>query len=181
MRQDPDVVMIGEIRDLETAEIAVQASLTGHLVLSTLHTNTAIGAVARLRDMGVESFLLSSSLVGLVAQRLVRVLCPQCKSPEPATETECAFLGVDPTHPPMLYRAMGCSACNGLGYWGRTGIYEIIPIDDDLRKMIHEDAGEQAMEAIAHDRLPSIRDDGIRRILEGDTTIEEVMRVTTES
>ncbi|MFI4954785.1 MAG: type II secretion system ATPase GspE [Gammaproteobacteria bacterium] len=181
LRQDPDVVMIGEIRDLETAEIAVQASLTGHLVLSTLHTNTAIGAVTRLRDMGVESFLLSSSLVGLVAQRLVRTLCPQCKAPEVATETECAFLNVSTANPPTIYHAAGCSACNGLGYWGRTGIYEVVPVDDDLRKMIHEDAGEQAMEALAHSRVSSIREDGVRRVLEGDTTIEEVMRVTTES
>jgi general secretion pathway protein E len=181
LRQDPDVVMIGEIRDLETAEIAVQASLTGHLVLSTLHTNTAVGAVTRLRDMGIESFLLSSSLVGLVAQRLVRTLCPQCKRSELASETECAFLNVPNSNPPTLYHPVGCSACNGLGYWGRTGIYEIVPVDDDLRKMIHENAGEQAMEALAHSRVANIREDGVRRILEGDTTIEEVMRVTTES
>lgn len=181
LRQDPDIVMIGEIRDLETAEIAIQASLTGHLVLSTLHTNTAVGAVTRLRDMGVESFLLSSSLVGLVAQRLVRVLCPKCRAPTEATEAECVFLGKDPAHPPMINRPVGCPACNNSGYLGRTGIYEIVPVDDDLRKMINEGAGELAMEALAHSRVPSIRDDGVRRVLEGDTTIEEVMRVTTET
>lgn len=181
LRQDPDVVMIGEIRDLETAEIAVQASLTGHLVLSTLHTNTAIGAITRLRDMGVESFLLSSSLVGLIAQRLVRTLCPQCKISAPATETECSFLNVSPHDPPTIYHPTGCTECNGLGYWGRTGIYEVVPVDDDLRKMIHENAGEQAMEALAHSRVPNMREDGIRRVLAGDTTIEEVMRVTTTS
>lgn len=181
LRQDPDVVMIGEIRDLETAEIAVQASLTGHLVLSTLHTNTAIGAVTRLRDMGVESFLLSSSLVGLIAQRLVRVLCKKCKTESPATEAECAFLGKDPAHPPMIGRPVGCPECNGSGYYGRTGIYEVVPVDDDLRKMINDGAGELDMEAMAHSKWKSIRDDGVRRVLEGDTTIEEVMRVTTES
>jgi general secretion pathway protein E len=181
LRQDPDVVMIGEIRDLETAQIAVQASLTGHLVLSTLHTNTAVGAVTRLRDMGVESFLLSSSLIGMVAQRLVRTLCKKCKTSSPATAHECEFLGVDENNPPTLFRPVGCPACNNTGFLGRTGIYEIVPVDEDLRKMIHEGAGEHAMEASAHNRVPTIRDDGIRRVLEGDTTIEEVMRVTTES
>src|SRR5882672_2783584 len=120
LRQDPDVVMIGEIRDLETAQIAVQASLTGHLVLSTLHTNTAAGAVTRLRDMGVEPYQLSSSLIGLMAQRLVRTLCPHCKQPYQASRSECEQLGIDPANPPTLYQAVGCSHCRNTGYHGRS-------------------------------------------------------------
>jgi general secretion pathway protein E len=180
LRQDPDVVMVGEIRDLETAEIAVQASLTGHLVLSTLHTNTAVGAVTRLRDMGVEPFLLSSSLLGVIAQRLVRLLCPDCKVPVEATEKECELLGVKKKSPPTIYQAAGCETCAHLGYRGRTGIYEVIEIDDELRNMIHDGAGEHAMEAQARHHSTSIRDDGMRRVLAGDTSLEEVLRVTTE-
>ena len=130
LRQDPDVVMVGEIRDRETAEIAVQASLTGHLVLSTLHTNSAIGAITRLVDMGIEPFLLSSSMLGVLAQRLVRVLCPACKEPYRADEAECALLGVDPAAPPTLHRARGCGECHQHGYRGRTGIYELVVFDD---------------------------------------------------
>ncbi|HEY9053026.1 MAG TPA: type II secretion system ATPase GspE, partial [Gammaproteobacteria bacterium] len=149
LRQDPDVVMIGEIRDLETASIAVQASLTGHLVLSTLHTNTAIGAVTRLRDMGVEPFLLASSLIGVLAQRLVRKLCPHCKSGHTASDAECTWLGIDTVQPPTLYSPAGCKECNQLGYIGRTGVYELIPVNDQLQGMIHDGAGEQAMEKYA--------------------------------
>ncbi|MBU1191856.1 MAG: type II secretion system ATPase GspE [Gammaproteobacteria bacterium] len=180
LRQDPDVVMVGEIRDLETAEIAVQASLTGHLVLSTLHTNSAVGAVTRLRDMGVEPFLLSSSLVGVLAQRLVRVLCSHCKQEYIATAGDCALLDVSAEHPPKLYRAVGCEACNNLGYQGRTGIYELIEVDDRLATMIHDGTSEQDMERHARTRSSSIRQDGLRRILEGKTTLEEVLRVTRE-
>ena len=140
LRQDPDVVMVGEIRDLETAEIAVQASLTGHLVLSTLHTNTAAGAVTRLRDMGVEPFLLSSSLIGVLAQRLVRVLDDEIKVPYTAREYECELLDVDPANPPTLYHAG--EGPNG-GFSGRTGIYELIAVDDKMRSMIHECVSEQ--------------------------------------
>lgn len=179
LRQDPDVVMIGEIRDLETAQIAVQASLTGHLVLSTLHTNTAIGAITRLMDIGVEAFLLSSSLIGLVAQRLVRTLCKECKRAAPATERECEFLGISPINPPFIYHPVGCPACNQTGFLGRTGIYEVIPVDETLRRMIHQGESEQAMESYAHNKIPSIRQDGIRHVLAGNTTIEEIMRVTT--
>ena len=181
LRQDPDVVMIGEIRDLETAEIAVQASLTGHLVLSTLHTNTAIGAVTRLRDMGVEPFLLSSSLVGVVAQRLVRVLCSECKIPYQASEKDCEVLGVNSSNAPTLYRPDGCDVCNHLGYRGRRGIYEVIEIDDGLRNMIHDGSGEHVMEAHARTLTPSIRSDGINLALKGETSLEEVLRVTQES
>ncbi|WP_046890671.1 GspE/PulE family protein [Pseudomonas aeruginosa] len=180
LRQDPDVVMVGEIRDLETAEIAVQASLTGHLVLSTLHTNSAIGAITRLVDMGIEPFLLSSSMLGVLAQRLVRVLCPACKEPYRADEAECALLGVDPAAPPTLHRARGCGECHQHGYRGRTGIYELVVFDDHMRSLIHNESSEQEMTRHARTSGPSIRDDGRRKVLEGVTTVEEVLRVTRE-
>ena len=156
LRQDPDVVMVGEIRDLETAEIAVQASLTGHLVLSTLHTNTAIGAVTRLQDMGVEPFLLSSSLLGVMAQRLVRLLCVHCREPHQPSAGELQTLGLTDGQQVTLHRAVGCPHCNQTGYRGRTGIYELIEIDESLREMIHEGRGEQAMLAEARQRYPGI-------------------------
>ncbi|MES1951470.1 general secretory pathway protein E [Salinisphaera sp. S4-8] len=180
LRQDPDVVMIGEIRDLETAEIAVQASLTGHLVLSTLHTNTAVGAIARLRDMGVEPFLLSSSLIGIMAQRLVRTLCKHCRTPYEANRRECELLGVDPATPPTLYKPAGCEACNQSGFRGRTGVYELVVVDDEMRNLIHEQASEQKLEKHARLTTPSIRADGVANVLAGNTTLEEVLRVTRE-
>ena len=178
LRQDPDVVMIGEIRDLETAEIAVQASLTGHMVLSTLHTNSAVGSITRLMDMGVEPFLISSSMVGIVAQRLVRVLCQECKEPMEATPSVCDYLQVDPSSPPVIYKTKGCSECNHQGYKGRVGIYEVIEVDERLRELIHNKAGEMELEACARERSPSIHEDGIAKVLSGITTIEEVVRVT---
>jgi general secretion pathway protein E len=174
LRQDPDVVMVGEIRDLETAEIAVQASLTGHLVLSTLHTNTAVGAVTRLRDMGVEPFLLSSSLIGVLAQRLVRVLDPATRVPYRASEYECRLLNADPANPPTLYRP----PADDQGYQGRTGIYELVQVDNAMRTMIHDGAGEHELERYARTLGPSIREDGVRKILAGTTTLEEVVRVS---
>ncbi|MCK6372017.1 MAG: type II secretion system ATPase GspE [Gammaproteobacteria bacterium] len=177
LRQDPDVVMVGEIRDLETAEIGVQASLTGHLVLSTLHTNTAVGAVTRLRDMGIEPFLLSSSLVGVLAQRLVRVLDPDMREGYAASEYECRLLGMDPARPPTLYRPRA-DAIGTTGYKGRTGIYELVTIDDELRTMIHDGSGEHELERHARTRSPSIREDGLKKVLTGVTTLEEVLRVT---
>lgn len=180
LRQDPDVVMIGEIRDLETAEIAVQASLTGHLVLSTLHTNTAMGATNRLRDMGVESFLLSSSLIGLLAQRLVRRLCPACKKPRPITSEECDIMQLSTTDNHQLFDAVGCPECNQLGYKGRTGIYELITIDEQLRGMIHRQETQQAMRDYARPTMPSIRHDGFARALNGETTLAEILRVTSQ-
>jgi len=180
LRQDPDVVMVGEIRDLETAEIAVQASLTGHLVLSTLHTNTAVGAITRLRDMGVEPFLLSSSMVGILAQRLVRMLCTACREPHSFTESECRLFGVDPRQPPDVYRAVGCEQCNHTGYSGRSGIYELVAVDDRLRNLVHDGASEHDLERYARQRGPGIRDDGLRRIRAGQTTVEEVLRVTPD-
>jgi len=177
LRQDPDVVMVGEVRDLETAEIAVQASLTGHLVLSTLHTNTASGAVTRLRDMGVEPFLLSSSLIGVLAQRLVRVLDDTTKVPYTATEYECNLLQVDPDNPPTLYHPG--PGTNG-GFVGRTGIYELIAVDDEMRAMVYNGVSEQDLDRHARKTSPSIRADGRRRVLEGTTTLEELLRVTRE-
>jgi general secretion pathway protein E len=178
LRQDPDVVMVGEIRDLETAHIAVQASLTGHLVLSTLHTNTAVGAVTRLRDMGVEPFLLSSSLIGVLAQRLVRVLNPETKQPYTAGEYERRLLNIPPEAPsPTLYHP---SAEAAQGFKGRTGIYELVLVDDTMRTMIHDGAGEHELERYARTLTPSIRDDGRSKILAGITTVEEVLRVTRE-
>jgi general secretion pathway protein E len=177
LRQDPDVVMVGEIRDLETAEIAVQASLTGHLVLSTLHTNTAVGAVTRLRDMGVEPFLLSSSLIGVISQRLVRILDRERSVATPANEYECEILRVDPSSPPMLYRPR---EDDPNAFRGRSGIYELVVVDDHMRTMIHDGAGEHALENYARTRSPSLRDDGRDKVLAGVTTLEEVLRVTRE-
>lgn len=180
LRQDPDVVMIGEIRDLETAEIAVQASLTGHLVLSTLHTNTALGAITRLRDMGVESFLLSSSLVGLIAQRLVRRLCDACKVPYLLNDDERALMGILGEEDLSLVAApLGCEHCHHTGYRGRTGIYELIPIDEALRSMIHRNESLPSIEVHIRPDVPSIRDDGFKRVLLGHTSLTEVLRVTS--
>ena len=180
LRQDPDVVMVGEIRDLETAEIAVQSSLTGHLVLSTLHTNSAVGAVTRLRDMGVEPFLLSSTLLGVLAQRLVRLLCKECKQPYTANAVDCERFGLDLMDPPTFYKAEGCKQCNYQGYRGRSGIYELVVVDDELRTMIHDGTSEHEIEHYARRASPGIRQDGLRRVLAGDTTIAEVLRVTRE-
>lgn len=180
LRQDPDVVMVGEIRDLETAEIAVQASLTGHLVLSTLHTNTAIGAITRLEDMGVEPFLLSSSLVAVMAQRLVRTLCPDCKEPHALDETEMTLVGIRAANQQTVYRAVGCDKCNMQGYRGRMGIYELVVVDDSVRRMIHDQKTEGELAAYIRQTAAGIREDGWRRVKDGLTTIEEVLRVTQE-
>jgi len=178
LRQDPDVVMVGEIRDVETAEIAVQASLTGHLVLSTLHTNTAIGAVTRLQDMGVEPFLISSSLTAVMAQRLVRMLCLHCREPYEARADELQLMGMDEHAGATFHKAVGCAKCNHQGYRGRAGIYEFIEIDETLRALIHNKASEAEMTLQARKNWPGIFDDGRRRILAGETTLEEVFRVT---
>ncbi|MEM9602930.1 MAG: type II secretion system ATPase GspE [Pseudomonadota bacterium] len=181
LRQDPNIVMVGEIRDLETAEIAVQASLTGHLVLSTLHTNTAVGAVTRLRDMGVEPFLLSSSLIGVVAQRLVRVLCNHCKRPHEPSDSERELLGIHADDSQQLHTAVGCEHCKGEGYQGRSGVYEVVVIDNALRNMIHDGASEHELEQHARSQSQSMFEDGKRRVLAGQTSLEEVLRVTRES
>lgn len=180
LRQDPDVIMIGEIRDLETAQIAVQASLTGHLVFATLHTNDAVSAVTRLVDMGVEPFLLASSLIGVGAQRLVRRLCLECREPFAGDVAQLQSLGFDsPTN--FFYKAQGCAACNHSGYRGRTGIYELLTIDNDLRRRIHDRASEQDLrEYVVSRGMRSLRDDGMRLVAQGVTSLEEVVRVTRE-
>lgn len=180
LRQDPDIVMVGEIRDLETAEIAVQASLTGHLVLSTLHTNTAVGSVTRLRDMGVEPFLLSSSLVGLVAQRLVRLLCSDCKTEHYPSSAETSTLQLPEGSDQIIYIPHGCAICNHTGYVGRTGIYEVVLVDEKIRNMIHDGAPEHEIETYARSKYAGIAQDGMRLVLQGDTSLEEVLRVTRE-
>ena len=174
LRQDPDVVMVGEIRDAETANIAVQASLTGHLVLSTLHTNSAIGAITRLRDMGVEPFLLSSSVVGVMAQRLVRELC-DCKTAHEATAMECELLGVDKA---TIYEPNGCEHCQHTGYKGRMGLYELFLIDEKMRSMIYSNATEDEMLRELHDKSSSLQANGYQAVLNGQTNLAEVQRVT---
>jgi general secretion pathway protein E len=176
LRQDPDVIMIGEIRDLETAQIAVQASLTGHLVLATLHTNDTASAVTRLVDMGIEPFLLASSLTGVLAQRLVRRLCPDCQRSAAPDAAEREQFNNEP--PPLLHHATGCAACNHTGYQGRMGIYELLEVDEPLRHMIHERAADQRLRAHAlASGMRPLREDGLRWVRNGDTTLEELLRV----
>ena len=178
LRQDPDVIMIGEVRDLETAQIAVQASLTGHLVMATLHTNDSVGAVTRLVDMGVEPFLLSSSVLGVLAQRLVRRLCTACRRPV-ATDAALREAFAGDTLPDEVWHPVGCPVCNGTGYQGRTGIYELLPIDDGLRTLMHDGASEQALRAHAERHgMRSLRQDGVRWLADGTTAPEEILRVT---
>jgi general secretion pathway protein E len=183
LRQDPDIIMIGEIRDLETAQIAVQASLTGHLVLATLHTNDAISAVTRLADMGVEPYLLASSVRGVLAQRLVRCLCIECRQATAPSGAELEILralGLSPTQ--RLYRPAGCAACSQTGYRGRTGIYELVLVDDTLRRLMHDRSGEPALrEAAANANVRTLRADGARWLADGTTSLEELLRVTGEA
>ena len=177
LRQDPDVVMVGEIRDLETAQTAVQASLTGHLVMSTVHTNTAIGAVTRLVDMGVEPFLIASSMVGVLAQRLVRTLCKSCKAAVEPSPLERRFLG-DLGDGKPIFRADGCEACGHSGFKGRTGIYELVTVDEHLRELVHDQASEQVMTEYVRRNSPGIAADGRQKVLAGTTSVNEVMRVS---
>ena len=179
LRQDPDVIMIGEIRDLETAQIAVQASLTGHLVLATLHTNDTASSVTRLTDMGVEPFLLSSSMLGVLAQRLVRCLCTTCRESYQPTASELTLL--EGAQPALLYRPVGCPQCSNTGYLRRTGIYELVRVDDGLRHLIHDRAAEQDLReyALQHG-MHSLRQDGLRLVVAGVTSLEELLRVTRE-
>ena len=178
LRQDPDVVMVGEIRDVETAQIAVQASLTGHLVLSTVHTNDAVGAVTRLRDMGVEPFLLASTVRAVVAQRLVRRLCPACRRPEPADRAAAKLTGL--AEGQTIFRAVGCGACNHTGYQGRVGVYEALRVDDRIRRLISEDAGEDAIAEAAFQTGASLSEQARRYVAEGVTTAEEAARVARQ-
>jgi general secretion pathway protein E len=186
LRQDPDVIMVGEIRDRETAEIAIQASLTGHLVFSTVHTNDAPGAITRLIDMGVEPYLVGSSLIGVLAQRLVRVLCKECREAYLPTKEELREVGLTPekvreASGGMIYRPVGCDNCNRTGYRGRTGIYETMLVDDDVRELVVKkvDSGTIKRQAIKHGML-TLMDDGAAKVLRGVTSIAEVLSVTQE-
>ncbi|WP_423322786.1 GspE/PulE family protein [Sphingomonas sp. 4RDLI-65] len=176
LRQDPDVVMVGEIRDRETAEIAVQASLTGHLVLSTVHTNDAIGAITRMRDMKVESFLLASTLRAVIAQRLVRRLCPTCRKAVPASDTVAPLLGIAPEA--TVYVAQGCEDCNQTGYKGRIGVFEAVRIDDTIRRLINTDGHESEITAHAFAKSPNLAQSARDLVLSGQTTAEEAVRVS---
>ncbi len=181
LRQDPDIIMVGEMRDLETAQISIQASLTGHLVLTTLHTNDAPGAVTRMIDMGVEPFLISSTMVAVVGQRLVRTICKSCRTPFEPTESQLALLNLSPHDlgDKVFYYGRGCSVCNDTGYRGRKGIFELLTINDAIRALINERAPTVVMrqKAIEMGMIP-LREDGLRSIFEGDTTIEEIVKYT---
>jgi len=181
LRQDPDIIMVGEVRDLETAQIAIQASLTGHLVLSTLHTNDAPGAVTRLIDMGTEPFLISSTLMAVLGQRLVRRICKSCCTPFEPTETQLALLNLSPHDlgDKMFYYGRGCSTCNDTGYKGRKGIFELLTVNDAIRAMINERAPTVVVRQKAVELgMVTLREDGLRSIFDGDTTIEEIVKYT---
>jgi len=180
LRQDPDIIMVGEIRDQETADVAVRASMTGHFMLSTLHTNNAVGSVTRLVDMGVERYLLAPMLTGLVAQRLVRRLCAECRTPDRANPRDVALLGGAIAEGEPLFRAAGCPSCYGEGYRGRTGLYEVIAVDGVMEAMIHDGASEAQLIAAARQQGPSLLDDGLAKLRAGDTSVEEVARVTRD-
>jgi general secretion pathway protein E len=184
VRQDPDVIMIGEIRDLETAQIAVQSALTGHLVLSTVHTNDAPSTVSRLLDMGVEDYLLTSTVIGILAQRLVRTLCDKCKEPYtalPELVEQMQLRRFVPQGPITLWHEKGCPSCANTGFTGRIGIMEMLPMTDAIRGLVmrHATATELRAQAVAGGMLP-MYDDGLRKALKGVTTFEEVLRVTRE-
>jgi len=185
LRQDPDVIMIGEIRDVETAEIAIQAALTGHLVFSTLHTNDSFGAVSRLLDMGIEPFLVSSSLLGVMAQRLVRRVCSECRQPYAPEEQEIREIGLLPEtvqDRPFYRPGPGCVTCNNKGYRGRTGIHELLLLNDALRALVMQRADAAAIGRAAREAgMLTLRDDGAEKVLAGITTVEEVLRVTQEA
>jgi general secretion pathway protein E len=182
LRQDPNVILVGEIRDLETAEIAIQASLTGHLVFSTLHTNDAASAITRLVDMGVEPFLVASSLVAVLAQRLVRVLCKDCRVAYEASKEELSEIGVRPPDRPVkIYRSEGCAGCNYTGYRGRLGIFELMLVDDEIRALVAQNVDSKTIKRQATQKgMHSLRTDGARKVLSGVTSVAEVLRATEE-
>jgi general secretion pathway protein E len=184
LRQDPDIIMIGEMRDLETAENAIQAALTGHLVLSTLHTNDAPSSIVRLLDLGIPAFLLKATLVGVLAQRLVKKICPNCKETFEMDAEELALLGLDlgKTGVLTLHRGKGCLKCRGTGYHGRSGIYEVIPVTEQIKKIIDPESDTAKIrEKAIEEGMISIRDNAIKKLLEGITTYQEVLRVTWEN
>jgi general secretion pathway protein E len=183
VRQDPDVILIGEIRDAETAEIAIHSALTGHLVLSTLHTNDAPSAITRLINMGMEDYLLSSTIIGILAQRLVRTACPYCRvpyTPEPAILHEMKLDGVDPEEM-KIFDVKGCSQCGNTGYWGRLGIYELLRMSEDIQRLIMEKKDANVLkEQARRNGMRTLREDGWLKVKEGITTVSEVVRVTQE-
>ncbi len=182
VRQDPDVIMIGEIRDLETAEIAIQSALTGHLVFSTLHTNDAPSAITRLLDMGVENFLLSSTVRGILAQRLLRRICPQCKQIDCSGDDHEAFKSLGMAENISVYKGRGCDTCSHTGFYGRTGIFELLVIDDEIRKLILANADANQIRSMGKKRgMRTLMEDGIKKIEAGETTLNEVFRVTQEA
>jgi len=181
LRQDPDIIMLGEMRDLETSQIAIQASLTGHLVLSTLHTNDAPGAVTRLIDMGVEPFLISSTLMAVLAQRLVRTVCKKCRTPFEPTESQLSMLNLSPhdVGDKVFYYGRGCANCNDTGYRGRRGIFELLPVSEAIRTLINERAPTVVIRQKAIELgMTTLREDGLRGIFDGDTSIEEIVKYT---
>ncbi|MGC8991362.1 MAG: GspE/PulE family protein, partial [Verrucomicrobiia bacterium] len=181
LRQDPDIIMVGEMRDLETAQVAIQASLTGHLVMTTLHTNDAPGAVTRMIDMGVEPFLISSTLLAVLAQRLVRMICKRCRTPFEPTESQLALLNLSPhdVGDKVFYYGRGCKECNDTGYRGRKGIFELLPISEPIRILINERSPTAVIRQKAIELgMVTLREDGLRCIFDGDTTIEEVLKYT---
>jgi len=182
LRQDPDIMMVGEVRDAETARIAVQSALTGHLVFSTLHTNDAPGAITRMLDIGIEPYLVSSSIVGVMAQRLVRLICERCKVQYEPTDEELREVGIEPSslQEKRLWRGKGCSHCLGTGYWDRTAIFEVLVMDDDIREMVLRRASSNEIKQVAVEKkgMKTLRMDGASKVLQGLTTPEEVMRVT---
>jgi len=177
LRQDPDVILIGEIRDGETAEIATQASLTGHLVLSTLHTNTAAGAITRLQDLGVDSFLLASTVRGIISQRLMRKLCASCRKEVPADDYQRELLKLPKGA--TIFQSQGCEACSNTGFAGRQALFELVTVNASLQTLIHENAGEIELEQSIRKDVPSIREAGFELVKQGVTTVEEVLRVTS--
>ncbi|WP_294258274.1 ATPase, T2SS/T4P/T4SS family [uncultured Sphingomonas sp.] len=180
LRQDPDVIMVGEIRDQETAQVAVRSAMTGHFVLSTLHTNSAVGSVTRLIDMGVERYLLAPMVVGLCAQRLVRRLCPVCRREDVASEADSLLLGGALPAGSPVWRAVGCDQCHEEGYRGRAGLYEVVAVDEAFQKLIHDGASEAEIERHARADNPSLLDDGVAKLQAGVTTVEEVARVVRD-
>ena len=182
LRQDPDIIMIGEIRDEETARIAVQASITGHLVVSTLHTNSSASTITRLEDMGIESYLIADSVIGVIAQRLVRRLCPACKRAKEATVDEKEYMGVDPNLHITIYEPCGCSKCDNTGYKGRIGVYEIMVVTDELKQIIAHKDGAAAIKAQAlKDGMKTLHMSGSEYVLDGTTSYSEMCRISFDS
>lgn len=181
LRQDPDIIMIGEIRDQETAGIAVQASITGHLVVSTLHTNNAVGTLNRMADMGVERYLIADSVVGVIAQRLVRKLCPHCRKMRPASEEEKRILRQNTDQEVNIYEPAGCKLCNNTGFFGRIGVFEIMEVNEEIRNLIAENGTtEELEEAARRSGMRTLRQNGIRYVLDGTTSIEEMLKASYE-